>query len=91
MSEPMIEIAVASSNTANGDRIPVGTADTTSGTAGGRGIPAAIPSDQAYYWSFNWQEDIRESMAALAAGEYVDFDSDDPNDVARWLLDPDDR
>jgi hypothetical protein len=49
-------------------------------------VPAYIGLDEAYYWSFKWQQDVRESMAALAAGEYEDFDSDDPNDVARWLL-----
>jgi hypothetical protein len=53
-------------------------------------MPAAIPSDQAYYWSFAWQNDIRESLAALEAGEYEDFDSDDPNDVVRWFLSDDD-
>jgi hypothetical protein len=90
MSESMIEIALAATTTANGGDIPVGSADATSGSIGGRGIPAAIPADQAYYWSFEWQDDIRESMAALAAGDFVDFDSDDPNDVARWLLSPDD-
>jgi hypothetical protein len=49
-------------------------------------MPASIPSDQAYYWSANWQTDIRESLAALKAGEYVEFDSDDPNDIVRWFL-----
>jgi hypothetical protein len=51
-----------------------------------RSVPAFIPSDDAYYWSFKWQRDVRESMAALAAGDYEDFDSDDPNDVVRWLF-----
>ncbi len=51
-----------------------------------RTAPLFIRADEAYYWSVPWQRDVRESMAALAAGEYEDFDSDDPNDVARWLL-----
>jgi hypothetical protein len=51
-----------------------------------RGMPLFISRDQAYYWSFAWQKDIRESMAALEAGDYEEFDSDDPNDVVRWLL-----
>jgi hypothetical protein len=25
-------------------------------------------------------------MAALATGEYMEFDSDDPNDIVRWML-----
>jgi hypothetical protein len=50
-------------------------------------MPAAIPADQAYYWSIPWQHDIRASLDALTAGEFVDFDDpNDPNDVARWLL-----
>jgi hypothetical protein len=57
---------------------------------GASGVPSSIPSDQAYYWSVPWQADIRESMNALAAGEFEDFESDVPNDVARWLLGGDD-
>ena len=49
-------------------------------------MPASIPADQAYYWSAAWQDDIRDSLEALAGGEYEDFDSDDPNDVVRWFL-----
>ncbi len=54
-------------------------------------VPPSIPADQRYYWTHEWQRDIRESMRALADGEYVEFDSDDPNDVVRWLLDADDE
>ena len=52
-------------------------------------MPAMIPADQAYYWSASWQQDIRDSMAALDAGDFEDFDSDDPNDVVRWFLSDD--
>jgi hypothetical protein len=45
-----------------------------------------IPADQIYYWSSPWQQDVAESMKALHSGDFVDFDSDDPMDVARWLL-----
>lgn len=51
-----------------------------------RRVPAFISADQAYYWSREWQQDVLASMQALREGEFVDFDSDDPNDVARWLL-----
>jgi hypothetical protein len=54
-----------------------------------RSVPAFIRADEAYYWSFRWQEDVREAMEALAAGDYEEFDSDDPNDVVRWLADID--
>jgi hypothetical protein len=49
-------------------------------------VPAFIAAGDAYYWSFQWQSDVRESMAALAAGDYEDFDSNDPNEVSRWLF-----
>ncbi len=56
-----------------------------------RSMPAFIRADEAYYWSFQWQEDVREAMAARVAGDSVVFDSDDPNDVVRWLLSVDDE
>jgi hypothetical protein len=51
-----------------------------------RGVPAFIRADEAYYWSFRWQEDVRESVAALKSGDFEEFNSDNPNDVVRWLL-----
>jgi hypothetical protein len=53
-------------------------------------MPAFIGTEEAYFWSFAWQEGIRESMAARASGDSRVFDSDDPNDVVRWLLTDDD-
>lgn len=47
--------------------------------------PLFVPSGQAYYWSIPWRNDVGASMAALKVGDYADFDTDDPNDVARWL------
>jgi hypothetical protein len=55
-----------------------------------RVVPAFIRADEAYYWSFPWQQDVQASMRALSEGDYEDFDSDDPNDVARWMLRVDD-
>ncbi len=49
-------------------------------------MPMFISRDQAYYWSFLWQSDIHEAMVALEAGDYEEFNSDDPSDVVRWLL-----
>ena len=60
------------------------------GWAAPRIVPPFIGADEAYYWSFPWQEDVRAAMTARAAGESVLFDSDDPNDVVRWLLSEDD-
>lgn len=51
-----------------------------------RRVPLFIPEDQAYYWSYEWQESIRESHAELEAGNYVDFDDpNDPDAVVRWF------
>ncbi len=65
---------------------------TASNDLGGRArlAPAFIRADEAYYWSFHWQRDVRESMSALSQGEYEEFASDDPNDIARWMLRVDD-
>jgi hypothetical protein len=52
--------------------------------------PVFIRADEAYYWSFHWQRDVQASMRALSEGEYEEFNSDDPNDVVRWMLSVDD-
>jgi hypothetical protein len=54
--------------------------------AGARRIPLFIPAEEAYYWSSPWQRDVLESIQALRSGDFKDFNSDDPKDVARWLL-----
>jgi hypothetical protein len=54
--------------------------------ASDRKVPLVIERDQAYFWNPEWQEAVREAMADVLAGEFVLFDSDDPADVARWLL-----
>ncbi len=51
-----------------------------------RTVPLFIPAEEAYYWSSSWQQDVAESMQALREGDFKVFDSDDPTDVARWLL-----
>lgn len=51
-----------------------------------RNMTAAIPADQAYYWSAAWQAQEGESREALDRGDFVVFDSDDPNDIVRWLI-----
>jgi hypothetical protein len=55
----------------------------------GIGVPSSIPRQQVYYWLSTWQRDERETMDGLEAGDYEDFDSDDPEDAARWLREPD--
>lgn len=52
-------------------------------------VPLTIPRDQTYYWSAEWQRAEQESLAEIAAGNSILFDSDDPEDVARWLSEDD--
>jgi hypothetical protein len=65
-------------------------AGASNGTAGVSTMPAFISAEEEYFWSVPWQEDIRESLAERKAGESRVFNSDDPNDVVRWLLSHDD-
>ena len=51
-------------------------------------VPLVMPSDQEYYWRFTWQNEERQCLLELEAGHWVTFDSDDPEDAARWLRDP---
>lgn len=44
-----------------------------------------IPTDQAYYWSSEWQRGEAETRANLEAGNAKSFD--DPLDAIRYLLD----
>jgi hypothetical protein len=55
----------------------------------GRGALIFSTSEDAYYWTFGWQRHQAETEAALAAGEGLTFDSDDPADAAAWLLSDD--
>lgn len=63
-------------------------ATSESGQKKGR-VPLTMPSAQEYYWRFPWQRDERETIASLEEGAAVEFDSDDPEDAARWLREPD--
>lgn len=38
---------------------------------------AAVPVDQAWFWTPEWQEGEREAAADIAAGRVERFDSDD--------------
>lgn len=55
-----------------------------------RWVPLTMPSAQEYYWHFEWQQGEREGAAEREAGDVVRFDSDDPEDIVRWLHEPDD-
>jgi len=55
-----------------------------------RRVPLTMPRSQEYYWRSVWQQAERANLAELAAGHRVTFDSDDPEDIIRWLHAPDD-
>jgi hypothetical protein len=44
-----------------------------------------MPTDQAYYWTPEWQANEREAVAQLEAGNYCTFV--DAADAIVWLLD----
>ena len=54
-------------------------------------VPIVMPAEQAYYWRYRWQKEQRECLLELDSGDARTFDSDDPEDAARWLLEPDDE
>lgn len=64
------------------------TASVSGSETGVMRVPYAIPSEQLYYWTREWQSAERAALEELAAGEYVEFGGDDPADVARWLREP---
>ncbi len=49
--------------------------------------PIAFPAEQAYYWTSRWQEAEEEALAEIAVGDFETFDSNDPDDIVRWLRD----
>jgi hypothetical protein len=51
---------------------------------GRRRVPAAVPRDQLYYWTYLWQAGISRSREELAAGEFRDFETS--SEAIRWLL-----
>lgn len=52
-----------------------------------RRIPAFIPSADLFYWTNEWQAGEARSEQGLLDGDYREFDSDDPDDIVRWLTD----
>lgn len=84
------QVALSPSNSAVGEgvvnvRLGGGSSNVVDVGARPRRVPAAIPRSQVYYWTLVWQQGMEESRAALAAGDYEDFDS--AADLIRWLLD----
>jgi hypothetical protein len=53
----------------------------------GRRVPFMIEKAQAYYWTTKWMESLDKAIADIQSGNYMRFNSDDPTDVARWLMD----
>ena len=70
--------------------LPDQTQSTASRFAPGQRVPLTLSRAQVYYWQHEWQQGERAALADLAAGRRNHFDSDDPEDAARWLAGPDD-
>jgi hypothetical protein len=47
-----------------------------------------VHADEAYYWTKEWQNDERAALKELERGEGNFFH--DPEEAARWLLEPED-
>lgn len=45
-------------------------------------VPFTLWSTDTFYWTHQWQQDEAETLADT---EGVVFDSDDPEDAAKWL------
>lgn len=80
MRATMAKVAVATTSVLGGGAgasaaYRVRPAEVSSGARFGHGVPASIPAGQAYYWSRRWQQDERESLSELEAGEGMVFES----------------
>jgi hypothetical protein len=51
-------------------------------------MPAFVAKDELFFWTWAWQEGERESAVEREAGNIRTFD--DPKDLLRWLLSPED-
>ncbi len=51
-------------------------------------VPTFVPRDELFFWTHAWQDGERESAAEREAGNLRHFE--DPNDLLRWLLTPED-
>jgi hypothetical protein len=90
MTTSTIKLSTAASAADSRERVQIGLAASNATPGLRRVAPAFMRADEAYYWSFLWQQDVEASMRALSRGEYEEFTSEDSSDVARWLLSVDD-
>ncbi len=51
------------------------------------GVPLLVPLSEAYYWTREWQQGEKEAKREIEAGNYVEFDGDDPDEIRRWFDD----
>lgn len=51
----------------------------------GQRPPLFVPRDEIFFWTAEWQAGERASAAEREAGNSIVFDSDDPEDIIRWL------
>lgn len=51
----------------------------------GQRPPLFVARDEIFFWTAAWQAGERASAAERHAGKSILFDSDDPEDIIRWL------
>ncbi len=64
----------------------VGAAVTASNAPTAQGVPTFVPRDELFFWTRAWQDGERESAAERERGDLRYFE--DPRDLLRWLLTP---
>ena len=50
-----------------------------------RHVPLSIPSEQAYFWTPEWQAGERAAIADVAAGRVKNFSGEDLDEIFDWL------
>jgi len=58
--------------------------------SGARRVPFEMPAGERYYWMFDWQQAEGEALLEIDEGNYIDFSGDEPEDIVRWLNQPED-
>lgn len=85
----MTEVLIRADSSIGGDsedvRVGIGASNTIPAHLPRR-VPFFIPRDEAYYWTHEWQEGVRRSMADLVAGRCTDFDPDDSGAFMRRFV-----
>ena len=50
-----------------------------------RSVPFEIPASQEYFWRPQWQAGEQEAAGELRRGDFLEFDTSNPQGVIDWL------